>query len=383
MSSFLKNRRGIALLLTLTITTVLIAATLELNRQVRTTVIATATTRDRLLLSQIASSGIHLGMAMLIKDRYGSNADSVQEDWADPEKISELLQEFPFEEGSVTFKISDELGKIQANALIEKFPGHRLNDLQYNMWDNLLRPIVSKDEDADINATASIIGSLKDWLDSKDDDATEFSGAETAYYETLDPPYTCRNGPIPHIDELLMVKGMTPEILYGTGEAPDETSGLKEMLGTEETPSGITSYLTVYGMKKTRPSRKNRKNKTFQYEGKININTADLPVLKVLTGPDHEDCAQAMYDYREEQEEGSDTKTYVNALSGTGWYRNISGCGDVKINSKLLTNKSDTFRIESAATLHDAKMTITAVVQRERDKKTRKWKCRVLNWQEE
>lgn len=382
MASFFKNRQGIALLLTLTITTVLIAATLELNRQVRTTVVATATTRDRLLLSQIASSGVHLAMAMLVKDRKESNTDSVQEDWADPQKIGELLQEFPFEEGSVTFKISDELGKIQVNALLKKFPGNKLDDLQYNMWDNLLRPIVSQDEDADINATSSIINALKDWLDSKDDDATEFNGAETTYYETLEPPYTCRNGPIPHIDELLLVKGMTPKILYNTGEASSETTGLKEF-GTEEKSSGIIQYLTVYGVKEARPSRKTRKNKTFEYEGKININTAGLPVLKALTGPDHEDCAQAIYDYREEEEEGADTKTYINALSGTGWYRNVTGCEEVKINSRLLTSSSHVFRIESSATLHDAKMTITTVVQRERDKKTRKWKCRVLNWQEE
>jgi len=42
---------------------------------------------------------------------------------------------------------------------------------------------------------------------------------------------------------------------------------------------------------------------------------------------------------------------------------------------------SDFFRIESTATLNEVKLTLSAVIHREQDKKTGKWKCRVLSWE--
>jgi len=60
---------------------------------------------------------------------------------------------------------------------------------------------------------SAIINSIKDWLDSGDDDAiTGLSGAESAYYQDLDPPYPCRNGPFPHLGELALLKGVTAEL---------------------------------------------------------------------------------------------------------------------------------------------------------------------------
>ncbi len=382
LASHFKNRRGIALLMTIAITTVLVTAALELNRQVRATVEATATARDYLTLTHIASSGIEVGMAMLAKDRYGSRTDSVQEDWADPDKIGELLQEIPFEAGSLALTISDELGKIQVNALLDKFPGHKANEMQCNIWENLLQPLIDSQEEEkkkEINAAKNITDSVKDWLDSKDDDAiTGFHGAESDYYESLDPPYSCRNGPIPHLNELLLIKGVTEDIFQGTN---NEVSELP--LGDDEkSPSGIFKHLTVHGVGKTKNKRRrNRKNSTFTYPGKININTADIPVLKALVGPLHEECAQAMVEYRQEHEVVDGKKAYVNRLSSGTWYRSVTGCGDVQINSKVITNASDIFRIESTGTLHDTKMTIAVVVKRERDRKTKKWKCRILSWQ--
>jgi hypothetical protein len=47
----------------------------------------------------------------------------------------------------------------------------------------------------------------------------------------------------------------------------------------------------------------------------------------------------------------------------------------------LITASSDVFRVESTATLHDADVTITAVVQRVQAPKAGKWTCRILSWQ--
>jgi len=370
----LKNNRGVALLITVTITTIIVAATLEMNRKVRTSVTATATTRDRFTLSYMAAAGVTIAMAMLIKDKKSdprSGLDSIQEDWADPEKISEVLQDIPFEEGSVTFAITDELGKIQMNALLDKYPvktddkiQQRFNASQHKIWDNLLRPIVSLDEKRELNATTNIINSLKDWLDSGDDDMiTGLNGAESDYYQGLTPPYSCRNGPIPHPDELMMVKGITPDLFDGNEEIPD-----------------ISKYLTVYGLPERKP---NSRKKTFTYEGKININTADLPVLTAIMPPENAEYAQAIYDYRGETTEDSGSgKHFVNDVSRPTWYKNAPGIpGDFKIDPRIITIKSDIFRIASTATLHEIKLTVTAVVQRVKNKKTGKWKCEILRWQ--
>jgi hypothetical protein len=62
-------------------------------------------------------------------------------------------------------------------------------------------------------ATREIVQAILDWTDG-DDDKREV-GAERDDYERLDPPITPRNGPIESIEELLLVKGVTPELLYG------------------------------------------------------------------------------------------------------------------------------------------------------------------------
>ena len=57
-----KNNRGIALLITLTVITILAVVTMELNREARFTAVAAALNRDRLTLFHMASAGIHAGM---------------------------------------------------------------------------------------------------------------------------------------------------------------------------------------------------------------------------------------------------------------------------------------------------------------------------------
>jgi len=74
----------------------------------------------------------------------------------------------------------------------------------------------SNQENLNEDATpTAIINSLKDWLDSGDDDAiTGLSGAESSYYQSLDIPYPCKNGPVLHVGELALIKGIIPELLY-------------------------------------------------------------------------------------------------------------------------------------------------------------------------
>jgi len=354
--SFLGNNRGIALLVTLSIITILVAVTLEMNRKIRSAVFSAAATRDRMTLLNMASSGIEIGKALLVKDKNDSDTDSLQEDWSESEKISEVLKEIPFEKGTITLSIGDELGKIQINSLV-KFPdGHSFNEPQRIMWEQFLSGLMSQNESFEGLEPLTIINSVKDWIDSGDDDAiTGLNGAESDYYQDLDPPYTCKNGPITHIGELALIRGITSELLKGAGGV-----------------SGLSDYITVFGMSQAGDN-------TFTYEGKININTADLPTLAAILPFGSEPLAQAIYDYRQETSESE----YIHDLSSPTWYKRVPGMGDINIDSNLITTSSDFFRIESVATLNEMKVKIDTVVNREKNQKTGKWTCKVLRWETE
>ncbi len=70
----------------------------------------------------------------------------------------------------------------------------------------------------------------------------------------------------------------------------------------------------------------------------------------------------------------------MHDLSSLTWYKNVSGCSKIEI-EEIITTSSDLFRIKSTATLHEIKMTVTAVVQREKHGKTGKHICRILSWE--
>lgn len=54
---------------------------------------------------------------------------------------------------------------------------------------------------------------ILDWIDT--DDTKRPYGAESEIYEAMNPPYRAKNGPLESLDELLMVQGVTPALLYG------------------------------------------------------------------------------------------------------------------------------------------------------------------------
>lgn len=58
-----------------------------------------------------------------------------------------------------------------------------------------------------------IAAAIVDWRDADENPGP--GGAEAEYYSTLTPPYKCKNQPFETIEELLLVRDVTPEILYG------------------------------------------------------------------------------------------------------------------------------------------------------------------------
>lgn len=130
-----------------------------------------------------------------------------------------------------------------------------------------------------------IADAILDWLD--EDDSQRINGAELDYYQGLNPPYQPRNGPLQHLDELLLVRGVTPELLYGldvnrnfqidANEIPSAT--LAQIDNTNgEMDRGWSAYLTVYGWES---------NLGTDGEPKIDVNSEDLETL-------HADLSQAL-----------------------------------------------------------------------------------------
>lgn len=353
-----KQQRGMAVVMAVAVVLLVTTAALELHVNERNNLLNAAGMRDRITLDQMAASGVNLAMAILVKDRMDSESDSLQEDWADTETMATMMDELSFEKGKLEVKIFDELSRIQINALVD-FPGATaFNEQQHQIWERFASNLLSiyellGDEAGEMEETdaPTVINSVKDWLD-KDDDITSINSAETDYYEELDPSYACKNGPFDHVSEVRLVKGITPELFNG-------------IAGT----MGLSNYITVYGAVKAEDDK-------FRYPGKININTAELPVLKVLLPSESEGMAELLIEYREAV---SGTQ-YTNDVTNINWYKNVPGFGSIKLNPELISVTSDTFRIVATATMDDVRSVTTAIVQRERENDSSPWTCKVLNW---
>ncbi len=350
----LESQRGIALLITLAFIAVLIATALELNRRMRTAVESAAEIRDLVTAKAMASSGVHGAMALLVADKRVTLVDSVQEIWADSKALALLLAAMPFEEGELTVGITDELSRIQVNALVDSPDGRNFNPAQKILWLNFLDGVIPKDaRDANHNPE-SIVDCVKDWIDSGDDDAiTGLNGAESGYYKSLDPPYGCPDRYFADPAELARVKGISRKLYAGDAGKP-----------------GISDFVTVFGVPGANGDE-------IEFPGRININTAKAPVLKALFGPEYQDQVEKVLEYRAEKA-GDD---YVHDLSKKEWYKSVPGFRSAKIDPELVALKSDLFRIEAVARVNETRSTVIAVVHRQKAPKTKKMWCKILNWQ--
>ncbi|MBI5592247.1 MAG: type II secretion system minor pseudopilin GspK [Deltaproteobacteria bacterium] len=348
------NSRGIALLVTVAILSAVVAVSLEMNRRSRSAATRAVIEQHRTTLSAMASSGVQAAMAILIRDKAESEIDSIQEAWANPDIVRAVVAELAFETGELSVAIQDEQAKIQVNALVQGPGRSQYNESQRLMWDRFLRVMHARllpDERS--FEPDEVICALKDWMDSEDDDALSCpNGAESDYYKGLTPPYPCRNGPIPHIGELMRIRGITANLFYGL---PNE--------------KGISDYITAY-------RGEDAQSLPTGFAGKININTAEQPVLAAMLPSGKEELAQALVDYRVEMSESK----YIHDLSLPTWYKQVAGLQGVVIDPRLITLSSDLFRIRASARMDHLSVTATALVHRENDPATGKCICRVLTW---
>jgi len=318
MFKILNNNRGMALLMTILIISLLLVMTLRFNTSIRASLTSASNLQNGIVLDYMAQSVFNAGRAVLSVDAAESSFDTLHENWANLAAASQYFSNF-FNQGQGGIDILDHSGMLQINSLLVKSEdGWVVNEEQKKVWINLLSAEEFElAEDESLNIVEAII----DWID-EDDEPLGFGGAESSYYQGLDAPYTPRNGPVEFVEELLLVKGITRELYYGT----------------EETP-GIGNLVTPYGR-----------------DGKININTADAMVLGALSELIEQDMVDSMLTYRDDPD---------NDLGSLEWYKSAPGFpGDVVIPPELITTSSSFFEISTEVVLEKMQRKVRGMVVR-------------------
>ncbi|HAR32684.1 MAG TPA: type II secretory pathway, component PulK [Desulfobacter sp.] len=365
VNSIYRNQKGMALIATIAVVAILCVVALEAGRLAKQAASGTIAENDMFAAREMAMSGIHLAMMILAMDGADNEIDSIQEPWADPEQISLAVAAMGLNPENVSLKISDEMGKLQLNALLKQFPGNDFNDAQLVVLERFLTLAAPEDKSDGAGSAVEIVNALKDWLDSMDDDTiTGLTGAELNYYESLDVPYTCANGPLRHISELFLVKGVVDAIL-----SPSYISqGMDESIQAD-----IKDMFTVYGLSDVQNSQENR----FSFSGTVNINTAPVAVLAALLPEGRDLNAQDLADYRSEK--ASLGREYIHTLE-SGWFEDVIALSDdeKKAFEKVITYSSSVFRADCTAKKNGYQVTLRAVIKREKQDMTGKWSCRIL-----
>ncbi len=121
--------------------------------------------------------------------------------------------------------------------------------------------------------TAEAADSILDWLD-EDDDPRPY-GAELDYYSTLPTPYEPTNGPITSVEELLLVKGVTPSMLFGVDanrngvvDAAEQQNAVVDI--NSNAALGWSAYITVHALES---------NRRRDGSDRINLNQDDVEAL--------------------------------------------------------------------------------------------------------
>jgi len=246
MKKLKDNQRGIALMAVLWVLVLLIALATEFAFSMKMEVNTTRNYKEDTESYYLSRAGLNLALAELFKEaRFHSihqehgwitgnivTASAANKTSSSPGQ-EETVQTFDIvnrtdielEHGSITYTIRDENGKISINSA-SKDTLDKL--LQYSGVEGKIK-------------RSTISDSILDWIDT--DKNHRLNGAEDDYYRTQNPPYYAKNGPIETIDELLKIRGVTEEILYGSEENDEENK-----------KKGIANLLTVYKISTVNPN---------------------------------------------------------------------------------------------------------------------------------
>ena len=261
------GQEGMALILAVVTVFLLTVAVLQTRAGVSLTEEIALGAGHEMQALYMARSGLSIVHDALAEDE--PEVDSYEDDWAAANDIGAV----PIGEvGWAVGKVSDEEGKFNVLDLVNDDGESDDNtDFAAGRLIDILIDIGLEDSRAE-----EITDSLIDWMDF--DGAVTGSGAEDIYYAALDNPYSCPNDLPASIDELSLVKGIGPVLLYrGEGDVPP-----------------LIDIITIYGDKK--PGDRFRR---------VNLNTAPLAVIMSLSPSMDIDLAEEIIASRDGEPFGS------------------------------------------------------------------------------
>lgn len=193
----------------------------------------------------------------------------------------------------VRYGLEDESTRLNLNALLT------VDRLRENAGRDLLMGLPGM--------TVDVADAILDWMD--DDDEPREYGAESSYYQGCRPPYAAKNAPLDTVEELLLVRGVTPQLLFGadtnrngmvdphesnlayaTGTAGLALGGSDDLVATGSMDRGWSGYLTLYSAEK---------NVSSLGTPRIDLNQDDLAALyDSLAAELNEDWAKFIVLYR-------------------------------------------------------------------------------------
>ena len=138
--------------------------------------------------------------------------------------------------------------------------------------------------------TSDIIGAIIVWRSAATQNTAAPGGANSDYYMSLRPPYLARNGPFQTVRELLMVRGVTPELLLGNDHNQngfldsDEDPADQDLPGAKPPPPPNPGWAALLTVTDT--------DKDVNAAGKDRVNpqTADEATLSAVPGITAADC---------------------------------------------------------------------------------------------
>ena len=184
--------------------------------------------------------------------------------------------------GGIRFGLMDESGRINLNAIVAR-----------EMSDEDTRGMLMYLP----NMTEELADAILDYID-EDTSIREF-GVERDYYLDQDPPHAAKDGPLESLEELLLVAGVTPDLLYGEDTNRNGLLDPNENDGDASLPldnadgilnPGWAAYLTVDAKEL---------NKRLDGSEKINVNNGVLTDLyDMLLEEFDEDVARFVVAFR-------------------------------------------------------------------------------------
>lgn len=244
-----RSNRGLVLVMVLWIVMLMTTTVAIVSRTGRLDMKMATSAVDEVRCKWACRAGTETAIGLLNEDAKAT--DALSELWSDND---EDYNDVPLERCAYSVYVTDEAGKLNVNTATRE----QLMALPY-----MEMPIAD---------------AILDWRD--DDENVRAEGAERGYYENLPFPYTIRNGPFRTIRELLRVKGVTKDLLYGEdlnlngqldpSEADGELSPPMDN-GDDHLDQGWIAYLTCYSYDK---------NVDADGQNRVNINQADEQQLQ-------------------------------------------------------------------------------------------------------